>query len=150
MTHSSVVPMDFNGKRIYIYCADGGVTGVSAEDGRILWETGEWKIRIANIPSPLVIGDGRIFLCGGYDTGSLMLKLEENNGTIEPKILYRLPPERFGSTQHTPILYQGYLYGVRPDGQLVCLIWTGTKWPAAPTSSAWILHDRWNDPLCTE
>lgn len=129
MTHSSVVPMDFNGKRIYIYCADGGVTGVSAEDGRILWETGEWKIRIANIPSPLVIGDGRIFLCGGYDTGSLMLKLEENNGTIEPKILYRLPPERFGSTQHTPILYQGYLYGVRPDGQLVCLDLDGNeKW----------------------
>jgi outer membrane protein assembly factor BamB len=27
----------------------------------------------------------------------------------------------FGSPQHTPIFYQGHLFGVRPDEQLVCL-----------------------------
>lgn len=129
MTHSSVVPMEFNGKRMYVYCADGGVTGVSADDGRILWETDEWKIRIANVPSPLIVGDGRIFFSGGYDAGGMMLQLKETEGKIETEILYRLPPERFGSTQHTPILYNGYLYGVRPDGQLVCLDLDGDeKW----------------------
>lgn len=121
MTHSSVVPMEFKGRHTYLYCASGGVVGVSAEDGRLLWEFPEWTIQIANIPSPLVIGEDKIFLSGGYKAGSLMLQLEENDGAITPNVLYRLEADQFGSTQHTPIYYEGYIYGVRPDGQLVCL-----------------------------
>ena len=129
MTHSSITPMDFNGERTYIYCASGGVSGVSAEDGRLLWETDEWKIRMANVPSPLIVGEDRIFLCGGYGAGSMMLKLEEKEGRIVPEILFRMEPERFGSVQHTPILYKGHIYGVRPDQQLVCFDLEGNeKW----------------------
>jgi len=130
MTHSSIVPMEFKGKRIYVYCASGGVVGVSALDGSILWETNEWKIGIATVPTPVIIGDGRIFLTGGYDTGSMMIKLTDNAGKIVVKTLYRLKPEVFASDQQTPILYEGYIYGVKPDGQLACidlngkLLWT--------------------------
>jgi outer membrane protein assembly factor BamB len=130
MTHSSIVPMEFKGKRIYVYCASGGVVGVSALDGSILWETNEWKIGIATVPTPVIIGDGRIFLTGGYDTGSMMIKLTDNAGKIAVKTLYRLKPEVFASDQQTPILYEGYIYGVKPGGQLACinldgkLLWT--------------------------
>lgn len=129
MTHSSITPMEFNGKRMYVYCASGGVAGVSAEDGRLLWETDAWKIRIANVPSPAIVDDSRLFLSGGYQAGSMMLKLIERDGKIIPTTLFKLPPERFGSAQHTPIVYQGHVYGVRPDGQLVCLDLDGNeKW----------------------
>ena len=129
MTHSSVMPMEWNGKKMYVYCANGGVVGVSADDGHLLWENPEWKIRIANVPSPLIVGDGRIFLCGGYQAGSMMLKLDEKDGKIIPNIQFRLKPERFGSVQHTPILYKDFIYGVRPDGQFVCLDLDGNeKW----------------------
>ena len=38
------------------------------------------------------------------------------------KTLYKLGPAVFGSTQHTPIFFDGHLYGVREkDKQLVCL-----------------------------
>ena len=121
MTHSSIMPMEFKGKRIYVYCASGGVVGVSALDGSILWETEDWKIGIATVPSPVIIGDGRIFLTGGYNTGSMMIKLTESAGKITVKTLYRLKPEVFASDQQTPILYEGYIYGVKPDGQLACL-----------------------------
>lgn len=130
MTHSSIIPMVLNGKRIYVYCASGGVVGVSADNGSILWETNEWKISIATVPSPVIIGDGRIFLTGGYNAGSMMIKLTESAGKFAVKILYRLKPEIFGSDQQTPILYNGYIYGVKPDGQLACLdldgkiVWT--------------------------
>jgi len=130
MTHSSIVPMEFNGKRIYVYCASGGIAGVSALNGSILWETDEWKIGIATVPTPVIIGDGRIFLTGGYNTGSMMIKLTESAGKISVKTLYRLKPEVFASDQQTPILYEGYIYGVKPDGQLACidlngkLLWT--------------------------
>ena len=38
------------------------------------------------------------------------------------KTLFKLGPAVFGSTQHTPIFFDGHLYGVREkDKQLVCL-----------------------------
>ena len=121
MTHSSIIPMEFKGRRMYVYCGRGGIVGVSADDGAILWETTEWKISIATVPSPLVIGDGRIFLSGGYNAGSMMLQLQEIEGKLVAEPLFRLKPEVFGSTQQTPILFNDYIYGVKPDGQLVCL-----------------------------
>ncbi len=121
MTHSSIMPMEFNGQRMYVYCASGGVVGISVEDGAILWETTDWKISIATVPSPLIMSDGRIFLSGGYNAGSVMLQLKENEGKLIAETLFRLKPEVFGSTQQTPIFFKGYIYGVRPDGQLICL-----------------------------
>jgi outer membrane protein assembly factor BamB len=133
MTHSSVVPAEFAGRRMYVYCASGGVVGISAEDGSILWEITDWKIRIANVPSPVVVGEGLIFLSGGYNAGSMMLKLSEDGDKISAEPAFRLEPEVFGSPQHTPIFYDGYIYGVGADGQLNCLdldgkvVWTSTS-----------------------
>jgi PQQ-like domain len=130
MTHSSLVPVEFAGKRMYVWCASGGVLGISAEDGTLLWEMKDWQIRIANVPTPVPVGDGRLFLSGGYNAGAMMVKLSEENGQIRPTVEFRLEPEVFGSPQHTPIFYQGHIYGVRPDEQLVCLdlegnvVWT--------------------------
>jgi len=133
MTHSSIMPTDFAGAHMYVYCASGAVVGVSAGDGSILWETTDWKIRVANVPSPVVVGDGLIFLSGGYNAGSMMLQLTRENGTISAQPVFRLEPEVFGSEQHTPIFYDGYIYGIRPDKQLTCLdlngqvVWTSTS-----------------------
>ncbi len=133
MTHSSVIPAEFASRRMYVYCASGGVVGISAEDGGILWEITDWKIRIANVPSPVVAGDGLIFLSGGYNAGSMMLKLTQDGDKITAAPAFRLEPEVFGSPQHTPIFYDGYIYGVGADGQLNCLdldgkvVWTSTS-----------------------
>ena len=132
MTHSSILPMEFAGKRMYVYCGSGGVAGVSAEDGSILWETFDWKMR-TNVPSPVVVGDGMIFFCAGYGKGSLMLRLTEADGKIVPETMFTLKPKVFGSEQHTPVFYDGHIYGVRPDWQLVCLdlegsvVWTSSS-----------------------
>ncbi len=130
MTHSSIMPMEFAGKRMYLYSASKGIVGVSADDGRILWHSRDWRIRIANIASPVPVGKGRIFLSGGYNVGSMMLQLKAEGDEITAKPLFRLKASVFGSTEHTPIFYEGYIYGVRPNGELVCLdlhgkvIWT--------------------------
>jgi len=121
MTHSSIIPITFHGTPMYVYCASGGVVGVSARDGSILWETDAWKITIANVPTPVLVGEGRLFLTGGYNAGSMMLQLSEQGGKFTAKPEFRLPPEVFGSDQQTPIFYQGYIYGVIPGGQLACL-----------------------------
>ncbi len=133
MTHSSVMPMDFASRRLYIYCASGGVLGVDATDGAMLFETSDWKISIATVPSPLPLSDGRIFLTGGYNAGSLMLQVREESRRLLSEILFRLSAEEFGATQHTPILKDSHLYGVRADGRFVCLGLDGkVVWSSGP------------------
>jgi outer membrane protein assembly factor BamB len=133
MTHSSIMPADFAGARMYIYCAGGGVVGISAQDGNLLWQYTDWKINIANVPAPVAVGDGLIFLSGGYNAGSMMLKLTQADGGIKAEPVFKLSPEVFGAPQHTPIFFQEHIYGVRPDGELVCLdlsgkvMWTSTS-----------------------
>ncbi len=121
MTHSSITPMEVNGQKQYVYCASGGVAGISATNGEILWQTDQWRIRIATVPSPVAIPPDRIFFTGGYNAGSLMIRLSHEQNAYQIKTLFRLDPKTFGATQHTPILYQDYLYGIRADEQLVCL-----------------------------
>ncbi len=133
MTHSSITPMDFAGHRFFLYCANKGVVGVDAKDGSLLFETVDWKISLATVPSPLPLPDGRIFFTGGYNAGSLMLELHEETGRIVPKSLFRLPAEVFGATQHTPIFRDNHIYGTRADGRFVCLGLDGkVAWASGP------------------
>lgn len=129
MTHSSIVPMEFAGQRMYVYCANNGVVGVSADTGAALWETTDWKISLATVASPLVLEGGRIFLSGGYGAGSLMLQLKKDGNRFLTQTVFRLEASVFGATEHTPILFQDHIYGVRPDGRFVCLDLEGkTAW----------------------
>jgi len=133
MTHSSIAPMEFAGERMFVYCANNGVAGVSARTGAILWDTPDWKISLATVPSPLILDGGRVFLTGGYNAGSLMLQLKKEGDHFQVQPLFRLQPEVFGATQHTPILHDGHLYGARADGKFVCLDLNGKPlWTSDP------------------
>ena len=106
---------------MYVYCANNGVVGVSADTGAILWETSDWKISLATVASPLILEAGRIFLSGGYNAGSLMLQLKQEGDRFLTQTVFRLDASVFGATQHTPVLFDNHIYGVRPDGRFVCL-----------------------------
>jgi outer membrane protein assembly factor BamB len=123
MTHSSVMTTEYAGRKMYVYCGTGGTAGVSAEDGTLLWDETSWTERFATSPSPLPLPDGRIFLCSGYDiTGSMMLQLKETDAGLAAETAYTLPRKSFNSEQHTPIFYNGHLYGVRKvRGKMLCM-----------------------------
>ncbi|MBE0535859.1 MAG: PQQ-like beta-propeller repeat protein [Phycisphaerae bacterium] len=123
MTHSSIVPMEFGGKRFYVYCGSGGVVGVDAENGEVLWKHTGWQMR-TTVPLPVLIGGDRIFLSAGYgqfDLGCTMLKLSEADGRIAVAAEFVHNTDVFGSMQQTPVYYDGHLYGVGMDKQLACL-----------------------------
>jgi len=133
MTHSSIMPIDFGGRRQYVYCANKGVVGVDAQGGALHWESTDWKIAIATVPSPLSLPAGKIFLTGGYAAGSMVLQLGEKDGRLSQATHGRVPPEIFGATQHTPVLKDGHLYGARADGRFVCLDLNGKiVWASNP------------------
>lgn len=123
MTHVSILPITVNGSPMYIYCGSGGVAGISAKDGSLLWQDTDWVIPTAVVPTPVDIGDGRIFLSGGYGAGSMMLRV--SNSSVQT--LWRVGPEVFGSDQQTPIYYASYIYGVIPGGELACLDLNGKQ-----------------------
>ncbi len=117
MSHSSIMPMALNGKRMYVYSSTGGITGVSAEGddiGAVLWETSEWSPSVI-APSPVVFADGRIFVTAGYGAGSMMLKVREENRAFSVEPVYSFAPEEgLACEQQTPLLYQGQLFGILP------------------------------------
>ncbi|MDR1958990.1 MAG: PQQ-binding-like beta-propeller repeat protein [Planctomycetaceae bacterium] len=121
-THSSPMPMRLDGKPTFVYCGKGGVVGVDAVTGTVLWSTTEWKIGIATCPSPLVLPENRIFFCGGYNTGARMMQIVKNGDAYEAKTLFKLKPSVFGSTQQTPIFFENHIFGIRQiDKLMVCL-----------------------------
>jgi len=135
MTHSSVVALDYRGSRQYVYCTTKGVVSVSAEDGRILWTKPDWKIPLSNVPSPVVVGEDRIFLSGGYEAGCVMIRLTGEGDQMQVEELWRLDYKVFGADQQTPILYQDHIYGVIPGGQLACLDLDGKRvWSSGVTN----------------
>ena len=128
MTHASIAEITVAGRKQYVYPATNGVVGVDAETGRLLWKLPDWTVKLANIPSPVPVGDGRFLLTGGYGSGAMMVRVSGDGTKVD--VEYRLKPEVFSSEQHTPILYKGYFYGVIQGGFLACMdvdgrqIWT--------------------------
>ncbi len=121
MTHSSVTPAELGGGPAYVYCGSGGVAGVSATDGELLWEHLNWRISIANVPTPVPLGGDALLFTGGYNMGAMILRVRREGQRFGAEEVCRLKHRVFGSEQQTPILYEGHVYGVRQGGQLVCL-----------------------------
>jgi len=141
MSHSSIMPMTLLGKKTYVYCAIGGIFGVSAEPedvGKLLWSSNVWTHSVTS-PSPLAIDDSRIFLTAGYGSGSMMLGLKEEGGEIKVEPLFELDKKVFGCEQQTPVFYEGHIFGILPKdaaalrGQFVCMnpdgeiVWSSGK-----------------------
>lgn len=139
MTHSSIVKMTFAGEPQYVYCHKRGVVGVSAKTGRVLWNHPGWRIGIANVATPIPIPGGRIFLSGGYGSGSSMIRLSGPASDIKIEELFRLKPKSFGAEQQTPILFGDHIYGVIPPrsrSRLVCMDLDGNrKWATEPSKA---------------
>lgn len=133
MTHSSILPIEIAGRDAYVYCASRGVAIVEADTGRLMGTTTDWKISIANVPTPVDLGGGRLLFSGGYRAGSAFARIEGAGSSIE--LTRRLDDRTFGAAQQTPIYHEGHVYGVRPDGQMTCLDSEGNVlWTSGPSA----------------
>lgn len=117
MSHASVMPLTFKGKKMYVYPAIGGVCGISAEGpdrGEILWENPEFSPSVV-APSPVILDKGRIFLTAGYGYGGAVLQVKEQGGKYSAEMIQKYKPsEGLASEQQTPIYYNGYLLAIMP------------------------------------
>ena len=141
MSHSSIMPMNFGGKKMYVYAAVGGICGISAEGadrGQILWKSSEFSPSVV-APSPILLDNDRILICAGYGAGSAVFQIKKNGNKFEAQLVTKYKPqEGIASEQQTPLLYKGYVLSVLPKdagpgrNKLVCakagdctkIIWT--------------------------
>jgi outer membrane protein assembly factor BamB len=138
MTHASILPMTFRGRRMLVYTGSnpqkgtGGIVGVSADDGRVLWQSNAFCQKIV-APTPLRIGEDLLLFTAGYNAGSLILRLKQDGERITPEVVKQIPAKEFGSDQQTPLFFQDHVFSVIPNGQLVCLKPTGERvWASGP------------------
>ncbi len=130
MSHSSVMPFIYGGRKMYVYSAIGALVGVAADGddaGSILWSTTVWNHSVV-APSPVCMPDGKIFMTAGYGAGSMMAQLSESNGAFSIEVITKYPPrDGLAGEQQTALYWEGHLIGIMPkDGganrnQMVCV-----------------------------
>ena len=130
MSHSSVMPMNLGGRKMYVYSAVGGICGVAADGpdaGQILWSTTEWNKSVV-APSPVILPDGRIFLTAGYGAGSMMIRVRPEGARFQVEVLDQYPPTQgLACEQQSPLLFDGHLIGIQPKdagalrNQMICV-----------------------------
>ncbi len=129
MSHSSVMPMFFGGKKMYVYAAVGGICGISAEGndkGKVLWKTTEFSPSVI-APSPLILDNGKILVTAGYGAGSAILQIKKEFGKYTVQVLKKYKPtDGIASEQQTPLLFNGLVFAILPKdagaerNQMVC------------------------------
>ena len=123
MSHSSLMPATIGGVKQYLYVTMKNLMGIAAADGQLLWSI-PFAGRIVVVPSPVHIGDGRIFVTSGYQAGSAMYQVEKTGTGFAARKLYSLSSNEFGSEAQTPMLFQNHLFAVSSKnkrGRFTCL-----------------------------
>jgi len=117
MSHVSVMPTTFAGRKMYIYSAIGGMVGVSADSadiGTVLWESKLWSHSVL-APTPVITEDGKIYCTAGYGAGGMTLQMIENNGEFSVEKLQEfLPKDGMACEQQTPLLWKGHFFSIQP------------------------------------
>jgi outer membrane protein assembly factor BamB len=108
----------------------GAVLGMDPNTGKRLWIYEGWSCQIP-IPNVTEIGDGRLFITGGYKAGSAMIEVYKKGKTYNVTEVYKT--DDFGTHVHPAVLHEGHLYAhcttnTRRDG-MVCMDLNGkVKW----------------------
>ena len=113
MSHSSVVSATLCGTKQYIYAGIGGICACDPE-GKQLWLCTKWKPAVW-APTPLAIGDGRLFLTAGYGAGSATLAVKKDGDVFTASIEQEWKPTQGpASEQQTPILIGDTMFVIQP------------------------------------
>lgn len=101
----------------------GKVVGIDLLTGKLLWEYNNFQ---CSIPAPCAVdaGEGRVFVTGGYNAGSVLIKIDKkSDGTYGVSELFR--NKEIGAHTLPAIFFNGNFYlqcstNEKKDG-LVCL-----------------------------
>ncbi len=128
ISHSSVMPAMLGGVKQYLYGTLKGPLGVSAKDGKLLWEFPR-KFNVALAPSPIAVDADRVFLTGSYDAGSVMVRVRRTGEAFKAEPVFDMKNNEWNSEVHTPIVHKGHMFAVgkKKRGLFTCLSFDGKE-----------------------
>lgn len=86
--HSVLIAAEINGTQQYVNHLLKGMVGVSAQDGKVLWQYRGIELRTAITYAP-IIRENQIFYASGYNAGHVLLNVGKVNGTWKVDEAYR-------------------------------------------------------------
>ena len=139
--YSSPVSATIAGVRQILFFTGKRILGVTADEGKLLWEF-PWQTPFeVNAATPLVAtpagsdATAYVFLSSGYEKGSALLRVAGANGKFQAEAVYTTSELccHFAS----PVLHKGHIYGLDEKRDLTCLdLRTGeVKWRFARDES---------------
>ncbi len=120
MAYGSPMLITIDGVEQFVIVNPNGAAAVSAADGKVLWKFAH-KCMIP-IPNVTPLGDGKLFITGGYMAGSSIFKASQKDGNWTTEELSR--NKQIGGHCHPALLHKDHLYllanvNERSDG-MVC------------------------------
>lgn len=117
-SYASPIAIDVGGVRQYVNYTHGGVIGVRASDGRVMWGHRQSSNGTANCSTP-VFYDGSVFTASGYDTGGALFRLQSRSGQTVSQVAYTTKDMK--NHHGGMVVLNGYLYGSSDPGILKCI-----------------------------
>ena len=114
-SHSSIMPMTFHGKRMFVYFGEGGIVGVSAEEydmGTLLWSSNlaPWHPTFQVSPTPIQISPTDMLLTTGYGQGTGRLRVNRTGNQWSVNLVEQWGTrDGLSSEQQTPILHNNMI-----------------------------------------
>lgn len=115
--YSSVVRAEIGGVKQYVQFLSGGVIGVRAADGKLLWHYEEPANTTANCSTPIV-RDDLVFAASAYGNGGGQAKIVKTDNGFKAEPQYFL--NRFQNHHGGVILVKDHLYGTS-NTSLLCV-----------------------------
>jgi|694.fasta_scaffold00328_26 outer membrane protein assembly factor BamB len=116
--YASPVLGNLLGQQQVIIFGGENVAGYDLADGTEKWQFPFKTFNGINVGQPLVIDQDRVFITAGYDAGSVMLQIKNENGQWTAEPLWQ--NKRLKCKMSSAVYLNGFLYGL-DDGILACL-----------------------------
>jgi len=110
--------MTFDNVNQVVMQTDKSLLGLSADDGKVLWQIATPpERRFYNSSSPLI--DGQKIFYTGQGLGSRAVKIMKKGNDYSVDELWKNPD--LGTNYNTPVLKEGFLFGLSNIGYLYCM-----------------------------
>jgi outer membrane protein assembly factor BamB len=130
-TYSSIIVAEIAGVKQYVQVTGGGVAGIAADDGKLLWQSNQSAHGIS-VSTP-VHKDGLVYVSTGYGVGGGGVRVSKQGDTFSAEKLYERDDQKVMVNHHGGFLLVGeHIYGYSDSRGWICqemktgkLVWRG-------------------------
>jgi outer membrane protein assembly factor BamB len=119
--YASPIVIEAAGHRQYVHFLEGGLVGIDAASGKVLWRNGKGANRVGNCATP-VFSDDCVFAASAYNAGGVQVKLSKDGDGVKAEEVYTT--KKMQNHHGGMMLCDGCLYGANggnEGGYLICL-----------------------------